>query len=128
MATLEETIVSVVTPVFGAGRLFYIEADEQADTATDYCVFSIVGSDDPANTLTEFSRYTTARVQFTILARRAINLATKAKALREAMAAANASRTLQCRPLGAGFDLPSDDSLLFARVVEYQITSYDPLA
>lgn len=126
--TLEETIISVAGAVFPTDRLFHIEADDDIDTATDYATFSIVGGDDPANHLGGHGNYITARVQFTILSRRSLNLGAKAKALRQAMQAANDAGTLRNLPLGPGFDLPGDETLLRGRVVEFQITSFDPLA
>lgn len=126
--TLEETIVSICTPVFGAGKFFHIEADDDFDTASDYGVFSIVGGDDPANNAGGAGNYATARVQFTILGRRSLDIIAKAKALRTAMIAANDAGTLRNLPQGPGFDLPGDETLLRGRILEYQITSFDPLA
>lgn len=128
MATLEELIVQVAGPAFPTDRLFHIEADDEIDTGTDYAVFSIVGGEDPANNLAGAGNYCTARVQFTILGQRSTGIVAKAKALRAAMAAANTAGTLKNLPLGPGFDLPGDESLLRGRVVEYQITSFDPNA
>lgn len=132
MASLEKTIFDIAAPVFTSGenvRLFYIEADEQIDPrAGDYCVFNIVGGTEPARTLTQFSGYATARVQFAIMSRRAMNLPAAVKALRQAFEAANSSRVLICSPLGIGFDLPSDDSAMFGRVIEFEVHSFDPLA
>lgn len=128
MAPLEETIITVAGSVFPTNRLFYIEPDANINTDVVYCVFSLVGGDDPGTTLRAWSAYSTARVQFTILSTNALDLPDKAKALRDALEAANTARTLKCMPLGPGFDLPGDDTRLMGRVVEYQITSYDPLA
>lgn len=128
MASIEETIVVVAGPVFPTDRLFHIEADEEIDPTTDYATFSIVGGDDPANNLGGHGNYSTARVQFTILSTISLNLVTKAKALRAAMSAANDAGTLRNLPLGPGFDLPGDETRLMGRVVEFQITSFDPLA
>ncbi|MCA3068115.1 MAG: hypothetical protein ING73_14465, partial [Rhodocyclaceae bacterium] len=117
MATLEKIIFDIAKPVFTDGqnvRLFYIEADEQIDPAVgDYCVFNVVGGAEPARSLTQFGGYATARIQFAILSKRAINLPDKVKALRQAFEAANAAKTLICSPLGIGYDLPSDESSMF---------------
>ncbi len=126
--TLEETIVSICTPVFGAGRFFHIEADDDFDTSTDYGVFSIVGGEDPANTAAGAGNYATARVQFTILGRRSLSIIGKARDLRAALIAANDAGTLRNLPLGPGFDLPGDESMMRGRVLEYQVTGFDPLA
>lgn len=126
--SLEATLTTIAEGAIGADRVFHIEADEEIDPATDYAVFSIVGGEDPANTLAGHGNYSTARVQFTILSKRSVNLIAKAKALREAMATANDAGTLRNLPQGPGFDLPGDETQLRGRVVEFQITSYDPLA
>ena len=126
--SLEATLTTIAEGAIGAGRVFHIEADEEIDPSSDYAVFSIVGGEDPANTLAGHGNYSTARVQFTILSKRSVNLIAKAKALREAMATANDAGTLRNLPQGPGFDLPGDETQLRGRVVEFQITSYDPLA
>lgn len=128
MATLEETIITIAGPVFPTDRLFHIEADDEVDPATDYCVFSIVGGEDPANNLSGAGNYITARVQFTILGLRSLSIVAKVKALRQAMIAANTAGTLRNLPQGPGFDVPGDETLLRGRIVEYQITTFDPLA
>lgn len=128
MATLEATLTTIAEGAIGADRVWHIEADDGVDTSSDYAVFSIVGGEDPANTLAGHGNYSTARVQFTILSKRSVNLIAKAKALRQAMAAANDAGTLRNLPQGPGFDLPGDEGLLRGRVVEFQVTSYDPLA
>lgn len=126
--SLEATLTTIAEGAIGADRVFHIEADEEIDPSSDYAVFSIVGGEDPANTLAGHGNYSTARVQFTILSKRSVNLIAKAKALREAMATANDAGTLRNLPQGPGFDLPGDETQLRGRVVEFQITSYDPLA
>ena len=128
MATLEDTLIAIAEPAIGTARVFHIEADDEIDPSSDYAVFSIVGGEDPANNLAGHGNYATARVQFTILSLRSVNLVAKAKALRLAMAAANDAGTLRNLPQGPGFDLPGDETLLRGRVVEFQITSFDPLA
>lgn len=126
--SLEATLTTIAEGAIGADRVFHIEGDEEIDPSTDYAVFSIVGGEDPANTLAGHGNYSTARVQFTILSKRSVNLIAKAKALRQAMATANDAGTLRNLPQGPCFDLPGDETQLRGRVVEFQITSYDPLA
>lgn len=128
MAALETIILGIAESAIGADRVFHIEADEEIDPSTDYAVFSIVGGEDPANTLAGHGNYSTARVQFTIFSKRSLSLIANAKALRLAMAAANDAGTLRNLPQGPGFDLPGDETLLRGRVVEFIITSFDPLA
>jgi hypothetical protein len=132
MASLEKQVFEIAKPVFTSGqnvRLFYIEADAEIDASGgDYCVFNVVGGTEPARTLTQFSGYATARLQFAILSKRAMNLPDKVKALRQAFEAANASGLLSCSPLGIGFDLPADESSMFGRVIEFDVHRYDPLA
>lgn len=126
--SLEATLTTIAEGAIGAARVFHIEADDEIDPASDYAVFSIVGGEDPANTLAGHGNYSTARVQFTIFSKRSLSLIANAKALRLAMAAANDAGTLRNLPQGPGFDLPGDETLLRGRVVEFIITSFDPLA
>jgi hypothetical protein len=126
--TLEATIITVAGGAFPTNRLFHIDADEEIDTGSAYGVFSIVGGEDPANNLSGHGNYATARIQFSIIAKRSTEIVAAAQALRTAMKAANDAGTLRNLPLGPGFDLPGDETSLRGRVVEYQITSFDPLA
>jgi hypothetical protein len=128
VATLEEKIVQACGPVFPTNRLFFVEPDENIDSSAPYCVFTIVGGDSPGNTLTAngWSPYATARVQFSILSINAMDIPQKARELHLALEAANASRFIACEPLGPGFDIPSDETRLIGRIIEYSITSYDP--
>lgn len=128
MATLEETIITVCSPVFPTNRLWHIEADDEIDPSIDHCYFSIIGGEDTSNNLLGPGSYARARVQFSILGFRNLSILAKVKALRIAMAAANTAGTLKNLPQGPGHDIAGDITLLRGRIVEYQITSYDPLA
>lgn len=128
MASMEETVVAILDPVF-PGRFFYVEPDENIDAAAGpYAVFNVVGGSDPGNTLTQFSGYSTARLQIAILSEDAMDIPAGVKAVRQAMAAAATAGTLKSIPLGPGYDFPNDETLLLGRIVEYEIVSFDPLA
>ncbi len=116
--TWEQQVMTAAASVFG-GKLYQGEAPDNADT--DYCVFDLVGGVDHV-VLTGAYGMTQNRVQFTIVAKRNATLTTLCKNLRAAMFAANtASPPLKNNPLGPGFQLPSDDSTLKGRILEFSI-------
>ena len=128
MAMLEEIIVTVAASVFPTNRIWHFQADDEVDPSIDYCFFSIISGEDISNNLLGPGSYARARVQFTILGFRSIPILQKEKALRIVMAAANTAGTLKNLPQGPGYDIPGDLTLMRGRIVEFQITSYDPLA
>ena len=118
MADWESKVQTAAAAVFG-GKLYQDEAPDNVDT--DYCVFSLVGGSDHV-TLTGAYGMVNARVQFAIVAKRNAALSILAKNLRAAMFAANdASPPLKNNPLGPGFQLPSDDTTLKGRILEFSV-------
>ena len=118
MATWEQKVITAAASVFG-GKLYQDEAPD--NVVSDYCVFSLVGGVDHV-TLTGAYGMVNVRVQFTIVAKRNAALSAFAIALRAAMFAANtATPRLNNNPLGPGFQLPSDDSTVKGRVLEFSI-------